>query len=61
MASGICQDLLSMNFGIFETGRRLEWVYLMAADARRRSGEQRMGRGQPSIILDIAPAGARTE
>ena len=33
------QNLLSMNFGIFETGRRLEWVYLMAADARRRAGE----------------------
>ena len=39
MASGICQNLLSMNFGIFETGRRLEWTYLMAADARRRAGE----------------------
>ena len=39
MASGMAQDLLSMNFGIFETGRRLEWTYLMAADARRRAGE----------------------
>jgi putative CocE/NonD family hydrolase len=39
MASGMCQNLLSMNFGIFETGRRLEWTYLMAADARRRAGE----------------------
>ena len=26
MASGMAQDLLSMNFGIFETGRRLEWT-----------------------------------
>ena len=39
MASGMCQNLLTMNFGIFETGRRLEWIYLMAADARRRAGE----------------------
>jgi putative CocE/NonD family hydrolase len=39
MASGMCQNLLSMNFGIFETGRRLEWTYQMAADMRRRAGE----------------------
>lgn len=39
LASGMVQDLLSMTFGIFETGRRLEWTYMMAADARRRSGE----------------------
>ncbi|MCC6471094.1 MAG: CocE/NonD family hydrolase [Alphaproteobacteria bacterium] len=39
MASGMAQNLLSMNFGIFETGRRLEWVHLMAADARRRAGD----------------------
>ena len=39
MATGIGMNLLSMNFGIFETGRRLEWVHMMAADARRRTGE----------------------
>ncbi|NJO32139.1 MAG: CocE/NonD family hydrolase [Rhodospirillales bacterium] len=39
LASGMGQNLLSMNFGIFETGRRLEWAYMMAADARRRAGE----------------------
>lgn len=39
MASGMVQNLLSMTFGIFETGRRLEWVHLMAADARHRAGE----------------------
>lgn len=39
MASGIGMNLLSMNFGIFETGRRLEWAHMMAADARRRTGE----------------------
>lgn len=39
MASGMAENLLSMNFGIFETGRRLEWVHLMAADARRRAGD----------------------
>ena len=38
LASGICKDLLDLNFGIFETGRRLEWTYMMAADMRRRSG-----------------------
>jgi hypothetical protein len=40
LASGMAQNLLSMNFGIFETGRRLEWVYTQAADARRRAGEK---------------------
>lgn len=39
LASGICKDLLDLNFGIFETGRRLEWTYMMAADARKRAGE----------------------
>lgn len=39
LASGMAQNLLSMNFGIFETGRRLEWTYIQAADARRRAGE----------------------
>jgi hypothetical protein len=39
LASGICKDLLDLNFGIFETGRRLEWTHMMAADIRRRSGE----------------------
>ncbi len=38
LASGMCQDLLDLNFGIFETGRRLQWTYMMAADARRRTG-----------------------
>jgi putative CocE/NonD family hydrolase len=38
LASGICKDLRDLNFGIFETGRRLEWTYMMAADMRRRSG-----------------------
>jgi len=37
-ASGMGTDSLDMNFGIFETGRRLEWTYMMAADMRRRSG-----------------------
>jgi hypothetical protein len=39
MTSGMAQNILTMNFGIFETGRRLEWAYTMAADARRRAGE----------------------
>ena len=37
-ASGMGTKSLDMNFGIFETGRRLEWTYMMAADMRRRSG-----------------------
>ena len=28
-----------LNFGIFETGRRLQWPYRMAVDARRRAGD----------------------
>lgn len=38
-ASGMPSRLLDMNFGVFETGRRLEWTYMMAADARRRAGD----------------------
>ncbi len=38
LASGMCQNLLDLNFGIFETGRRLEWTHMMAADARRKAG-----------------------
>ncbi len=39
LASGICKDLLDLNLGIFETGRRLEWTYMMAADARKKAGD----------------------
>ena len=39
LASGISQNILDINFGIFETGRRLEWTYMMAADMRRRAEE----------------------
>jgi hypothetical protein len=37
LASGISKNILDINFGIFETGRRLEWSHMMAADMRRRS------------------------
>ena len=37
LASGISQNILDINFGIFETGRRLEWTHMMAADIRRRA------------------------
>ena len=37
LASGISQNILDINFGVFETGRRLEWAYMMAADMRRRA------------------------
>ena len=40
LSSGMCENLLDLNFGVFETGRRLEWTYMMAADARRKAGEQ---------------------
>lgn len=38
LCSGIFKNILDMTFGIFETGRRLEWTYGMAADLRRRCG-----------------------
>jgi uncharacterized protein len=37
-ATGSSPDVLDLTFGVFETGRRLEWVYMMAADVRRRAG-----------------------
>lgn len=40
LCSGIFQNLLDLTFGVFETGRRLEWTYGMAADARRRVGDE---------------------
>ena len=38
-ASGMSSRLLDLNFGIFETGRRLQWTYKMAVNARRRIGD----------------------
>ncbi len=38
-SSGVADRQTNMTFGIFETGRRLQWVYTMAADARRRAGD----------------------
>lgn len=37
LASGISENILDINYGVFETGRRLEWSHMMAADMRRRS------------------------
>ena len=37
LASGISKNILDINYGVFETGRRLEWSHMMAADMRRRS------------------------
>ena len=31
-------NMLDITFGVWETGRRLEWTYMMAADVRRREG-----------------------
>ena len=39
-ASGMSARLLDLNFGIFETGRRLQWTYKMAVNARRRVGDE---------------------
>ena len=38
-ASGMSSRLLDMNFGVFETNRRLQFAYVMAADSRRRAGD----------------------
>ncbi len=38
LASGISMNMLDCTFGVWETGRRLEWTYMMAADVRRREG-----------------------
>ena len=38
--SGMSSRLRDLNFGIFETGRRLQWTYNMAVDARHRLGEK---------------------
>ena len=40
-ASGMASRIMDLTFGVFETGRRLQWTYNMAADARRRAGESR--------------------
>jgi putative CocE/NonD family hydrolase len=39
-AGGMSPSLMDLNFGIFETGRRLEWTYQMAVDARARIGDE---------------------
>ena len=39
-ASGMSARLLDLNFGIFETGRRLQWTHKMAVNARRRMGDE---------------------
>lgn len=38
--SGMSARLLDLTFGVFETGRRLQWMHRMAADARRRVGDK---------------------
>ena len=38
-AGGISARLLDLTYGVFETGRRLQWTHNMAIDARRRIGE----------------------
>lgn len=37
--SGMSARVLDLTFGVFETGRRLQWMYRMAADSRRRAGD----------------------
>ena len=38
-AGGMSSRLLDLTFGVFETGRRLQWTHNMAVDARRRLGD----------------------
>jgi putative CocE/NonD family hydrolase len=37
--SGMAMRHTEMNYGILETGRRLQWVHSMAANARKRAGD----------------------
>ena len=37
--SGMAMKHTEMNYGILETGRRLQWIHTMAANARRRAGD----------------------
>lgn len=39
--SGMVSSIRDMNFGIFETGRRLQWTYSQAAGLRARAGDHR--------------------
>ena len=39
-SGGMAMSPTDMNFGVFETARRLQWTYGMAVDARRRIGDQ---------------------
>ncbi len=39
LCTGIFKNALDLTNGIFETGRRLEWTYMMAADMRKRAGD----------------------
>ena len=39
LVSGMSARFLDMNFGIFDTGRRLQWLYALSGDTRRRAGE----------------------
>jgi hypothetical protein len=39
LCSGIFKNALDLTFGVFETGRRLEWTYKMAADVRRKAAD----------------------
>ncbi len=38
-ASGMASRLMEMSFGVFDTGRRLQWTARMAVDARQRAGD----------------------
>jgi len=40
VAGGMPPNARDFSFGIFETGRRLQWIYEQAADARRRLGSR---------------------
>jgi len=50
LISGIFKDAMDLNFGVFETGRRLEWTYMMAADMRRKA-EDPTGPHAPAVAI----------
>ncbi|WP_214324643.1 CocE/NonD family hydrolase [Nonomuraea sediminis] len=57
LTAGITARLLDVTHGIFDLGRRLEWCYLEAAEARRRAG----GRGGPTSYAEAERDWAEVE
>lgn len=54
LTAGITARLLDVTHGIFDLGRRLEWCYLEAAEARARAGERDGPASYPAAARDWA-------